>query len=571
MKGSVKSQLDDLSLEASNNLQANEVTLSGEHYGEHYKSHISSRYENNHCSDSNFHVEKNVENETKYKIGIRNQIEGVNGQMVVGYDRFEEALVGRYGMFDYDQYLKDMTVAKATQELVTFETGSPEKRDVIGRRFLATMKQLWRENIGPVERVDIKLRPEISKTLSTKSLTDSAGRQQAKGISNPFLKDVSGTFSKPNAKSIPSAHGAKSTGYGSYNNSTEQPWVRLKDLRSPVDERNSFDNFAVDASNQLAFAAARSAVSKTQSAELIYLYGKSGVGKTHLLHAIALEGAKINPEKPTAYLAYNNIASGCVNAMLSNNVTALHQEFLNCSIVLIDDIHLLISKGKTQQQVLSIIDACLASGVHVAVAGEPAPVRLEESGMYQRLADRLSGGFSVAVLQGGPHLRFDVLKKYLTRADVKCTLTEDAIDFIVRNFTHSMRETIGAMKQLLLVYGDKEMRIDLSITKSALRARLSDGKRVYTLSDLLNVTAEVMGVSVADMKGRARPQPIARARHAFVYCAREDLKESLPSISAAMGRDHTTALSSARRAAALLEKDKVFCRQIDQIREKIEL
>ena len=571
MKGSVKSQLDDLSLEASNNLQANEVTLSGEHYGEQYKSHISSRYENNHCSDSNFHVEKNVENETKYKIGIRNQIEGVNGQMVVGYDRFEEALVGRYGMFDYDQYLKDMTVAKATQELVTFETGSPEKRDVIGRRFLATMKQLWRENIGPVERVDIKLRPEISKTLSTKSLTDSAGRQQAKGISNPFLKDVSGTFSKPNAKSIPSAHGAKSTGYGSYNNSTEQPWVRLKDLRSPVDERNSFDNFAVDASNQLAFAAARSAVSKTQSAELIYLYGKSGVGKTHLLHAIALEGAKINPEKPTAYLAYNNIASGCVNAMLSNNVTALHQEFLNCSIVLIDDIHLLISKGKTQQQVLSIIDACLASGVHVAVAGEPAPVRLEESGMYQRLADRLSGGFSVAVLQGGPHLRFDVLKKYLTRADVKCTLTEDAIDFIVRNFTHSMRETIGAMKQLLLVYGDKEMRIDLSITKSALRARLSDGKRVYTLSDLLNVTAEVMGVSVADMKGRARPQPIARARHAFVYCAREDLKESLPSISAAMGRDHTTALSSARRAAALLEKDKVFCRQIDQIREKIEL
>ncbi len=555
MKGSVKSPLDELSLEIPNNLRTNEVALSGGYYGEQYKGH----------------VEKNVEHETKYEIGIHNQIEGVNGQMVAGYDRFEKALVGRYGMFDYDQYLKDMTVAKATQELVTFETGSPEKRDVIGRRFLATMKQLWRENIGPVERVDIKLRPEISKTLSTKSLTDSAGRQQAKGISNPFLKDVSGKFSKPNANSIPSAQGAKSTGYGACNNSTEQPWVRLKDLRSPVDERNSFDNFAVDASNQLAFAAARSAVSKTQSAELIYLYGKSGVGKTHLLHAIALEGAKINPEKPTAYLAYNNIASGCVNAMLSNNVTALHQEFLNCSIVLIDDIHLLISKGKTQQQVLSIIDACLASGVHVAVAGEPAPVRLEEAGMYQRLADRLSGGFSVAVLQGGPHLRFDVLKKYLTRADVKCTLTEDAIDFIVRNFTHSMRETIGALKQLLLVYGDKEMRIDLSITKSALRARLSDGKRVYTLSDLLNVTAEVMGVSVADMKGRARPQPIARARHAFVYCAREDLKESLPSISAAMGRDHTTALSSARRAAALLEKDKVFCRQIDQIRDKIEL
>ena len=132
-----------------------------------------------------------------------------------------------------------------------------------------------------------------------------------------------------------------------------------------------------------------------------------------------------------------------------------------------------------------------------------------------------------------------------------------------------MRETIGALKQLLLVYGDKETRVDLSIAKSSLNARLQDGPRVYTLSELLDVTADVMGVTVEDMKGRRRPQNLARARHAYVYCAREDLKESLPNISAAINRDHTTALSSVHRAAALLEKDKVFCRQVEQIREKI--
>ena len=85
MKGSVKSPLDELSLEIPNNLRTNEVALSGGYYGEQYKGH----------------VEKNVEHETKYEIGIHNQIEGVNGQMVAGYDRFEKALVGRYGMFDY--------------------------------------------------------------------------------------------------------------------------------------------------------------------------------------------------------------------------------------------------------------------------------------------------------------------------------------------------------------------------------------------------------------------------------------------------------------------------------------
>lgn len=486
--------------------------------------------------------------------------------MAAQYERFTNALVGRYGRAEYDSCLGDMTVAKASAELVTFETASPARRDMIGRHYLASIKQLWLENVGPVKRVAIKLRPEVSK-----SLKDSAARAKTKEPSTGFFKDISGQFS-----GAPAPHHRPGVpGYSQAPSSGSQwqgvPWVSLKDLLSPVDVRNSFENFAVDASNGVAFAAARKAVSGSAPAELIYLYGKSGVGKTHLLHAISQERARLDDIRPVAYLAYNNIASGCVSAMLTNNVSALHREFLNCSIVLIDDIHLLISKGKTQQQVLSIIDACLSSGVHVAVAGEPAPVRLAEAGMHQRLADRLSGGFCVPLLQGGPHLRLEVLKKYLAWVDIKCSVTEEVLEFIVRNFTHSMRGTIGALKQLLLVYGERDMRVDLSLAKTSLRALLQDGARVYTLDDLLTVSAEVMGVSVADMKGRARPQPIARARHAFVYCAREDLKKSLPAISAALCRDHTTALSSARRAAALLEKDKLFCRQIEQIREKIEL
>lgn len=486
--------------------------------------------------------------------------------MTENFEQFEEALLGRYGQSEYDAYLCDMTVALVTRELVTFETTTPARRDMIGKRYLPSIKQLWQEVVGPVERVTIKLRPEVSRNLS-----DHAARAKQKDHPGSFFKDFSGQFSggKTHGTSYTSSV-AKSDYKSSVSRGDGiQASIALKDLLSPVDARNSFENFAVDASNSVAFAAAKNAVSKENPAELIYLYGKSGVGKTHLLHAISLEGTRIDPSKPTAYLAYNNVASGCVNAMLSNNVTVLHKEFLNCSIVLIDDIHLLISKGKTQQQVLAIIDACLSAGVHVAVAGEPAPVRLLEAGIDDRLADRLSGGLCVPILQGGPHLRFEVLKKYIGLSKPKCTITEEVLEFIVRNFTHSMRETIGALKQLLLVYGDKETRVDLSIAKSSLNARLQDGPRVYTLSELLDVTADVMGVTVEDMKGRRRPQNLARARHAYVYCAREDLKESLPNISAAINRDHTTALSSVHRAAALLEKDKVFCRQVEQIREKI--
>ncbi len=494
------------------------------------------------------------------------------GAMSQLHEKFSQVLLRHYGQSVYDECLCEITLVKATHDLVTFETASPEHRDRIGRLYLASIKKLWQKTVGPVDLVTIKLRPDVSKNLKSHSVRAQTKSYSPQNNSRPFFRDSnSQTANKSldNKKLTVSSHSGAAQARSQ--NSTTKQLLQLDDILSPVDVRNSFDNFAVDASNQVAYAAAKSATDQKGSAELIYLYGKSGLGKTHLLHAMALQTKSDKPDAKTAYLAYNNIASGCVNAMLSNNITVLHREFLGCEIVLIDDIHLLVGKEKTQEQILSIIDACLASGCHVAVAGEPAPIKLAETGINRRLSDRLSGGLSVAVMSGGPHLRFDVLKKRLARADVKCTITPEALDFIVRNFTHSMRETIGAMNQLLLVYGNRDIKIDLSLAKTSLRSRLQDGKRVYTLDDLLTVTAEVMGVCEADMKGKARPQPIARARHAFVYCAREVLKESLPRISATLLRDHTTALSSVRRAAALLERDKVFCRQVEQIREKIEL
>jgi len=484
-------------------------------------------------------------------------------------ERFLSVLMREYGRSNFDVYFDGMTLADADDEIVAFETPSEMRPDMIGRNQLITLKRLWRDNIGPVNKVAIKLRPDVSRSLSDSSArtfakTDPSAKQSSSRSDErrPFFKDLSGNFSGGASGSGTATGTSKSAG---------KSLPSIGDLLSPVDERNTFEAFAVDASNELACAAARSALGDQAAPELIYLYGKSGVGKTHLLHAIALESRQKNPATRTAYFTHTNIASGCVNALMSNHTAELHREFLKCEIELIDDIHLLLSKEKTQEQVLAIVDACLANGTQVALAGDNTPVQLAEMGMNQRLSDRLAGGLSVGLQSGGPHLRCDVLKKRLARPDVKCTVSDEAIDFIVRNFNHSMRETIGALKQLLLVYGGNDMRVDLAQAREGLRDKLHDGARVHSLEDLLAVTAEVMNVTVADMQGKARPQELARARHAFVYCAREVLKESLPRISGALHRDHTTALSSTRRAAALLERDKVFCKQVDLIRERIEI
>ena len=507
------------------------------------------------------------------------QNSGDHGEIGVLQQKFLAALRGKFRRTEFDAYLSDLAIARVSSELVTFETNSPERCDVIGRHYLTSMKKVWIDCIAPVEQVSIKLSAQVSRSLRDhaqrvqetaappnldRTLMPMAKPATTSTSGQPFFKDISGQFS--------GATSAASTGANLLPKGRGQkPVLTLEDLISPVDERNSFDNFVVDASNQVAHAAARTAVSGEGAAEIIYLYGKSGVGKTHLLHAITLEAQRLGSHFKTAFLTYNNIESGCVNAILSNNTNALLREFLGCRVVLFDDIHFLTGKEKTQEQLLTIIDACRASGIFVVVAGDCSAVKLAEKGINQRLADRLGSGLSVAVMSGGPHLRFDALKKRVAaRTDLKCKFTDEALDFIVRNFTFSMRETCGALTQLMMLYGSKEIVVDLPLARNALRSRLQDGKPSRTLDDLVDVTAEVFDVSVDDMKGKARPQCLARARHAFAYCARDILKESLPRISATLNRDHTTALSSLKRAAALLERDKVFCKQVNLIREKME-
>jgi len=213
-----------------------------------------------------------------------------------------------------------------------------------------------------------------------------------------------------------------------------------------------------------------------------------------------------------------------------------------------------------------MVNAFIASGRQLVIAGEAPPGRLIEKDVHARLADRLSGGLAVQMEPGGVASRTDVLKMRSAKANMKCVIGDEAIDYIAANFPHSMREAIGALNQLLLTYGDKEETIGRAEAQAALRSRLVSGKRAGTLDDGIAAAADAFGISVDDMKGRSQPQRIAKARHAFVFVAREALKESFPRIAAALGRDHTTAMSSYRRAQALLERNKDFRDAVETIR-----
>lgn len=457
------------------------------------------------------------------------------------FDRYLQALRGRVGDAKYKSWFVDLGLAEMTEECVTLSTDSEAKRDMLDHRFLPILAETWRQAVGPVARFRLTVR----KTLSSHAARTDA--RQERRVRNNFENALS--------------HVAP----------PKEPGLRdFREISAKLDPRRTFETYAVGDSNRIAWAAAQQALVKEGPRDLIYFYGESGVGKTHLLHAICREWRNDDAAGPCIYVTYRNLINACVTAALTNSTAALHKTLLDNALLAFDDIHFLEGKDRTQEELLVAIDAALDSGKQVVMAGDLPPAKLAEAGVNKRLADRLAGGLCAPIHEADEALRLEILKKRVRRSEAQCLIADDVLAFIARTFTQSTRETIGALNQLLLMYGRDAVTVELDDAKAILKSRMEDRRKAATMEDAIAAGAEAFSLNLEDMTARAQPQRIVRARHAVVWCAREILKESFPRIGKALKRDHTTVMSSYRRAQALIERDKAFQDGVRRIREALE-
>lgn len=464
---------------------------------------------------------------------------------------FRDALITRFGEPAYRSWMFDLNVEKNGDDEVEISTESPLRRDTLVQRFKPAMHDEWNRLVAPTKKFSISVRQKEKLSRHAQSVSDNS----APSALGSDLFNVPGGGAKGSGRSGNFEEGK-----------TAKKFYGLNELASPFDPRSTFDSFAIDDTNRMAHAAARQVFVEGAPHNLIYIHGRSGIGKTHLLHAIGHEWRRRNGEGTCAYLTHSDLTNGCVDAVWSNSILSLHKDLLSQRLLLIDDIHLLGGKNRTQQEVLNMVNAFISSGRQLVIAGEAAPGRLGESDIHARLTDRLAGGLAVPVEPGGVELRNEVLKMRAEGASTKCVIEASALDYIAEHFPHSMREAIGALNQLLLVYGEAETTVGRSEAEMTLRSRLTSQSRVGTMEDGVVAAAEAFGLTVEDIKGRAQPQRIVKARHAFVYVSREVLKESFPRIAGVLGRDHTTAMSSYRRAQALIERNEEFRTAVEKIR-----
>lgn len=472
------------------------------------------------------------------------------------FELFRETLIKRYGLSIYKSWFSDLLLDDVRDDAVTLSTESDLRRDRLDQQFKPGLLRAWSEDIYPIRRLHFIKRDGLSASAArVAAIAPSANGPSANGSASASFDSM------PSRIGI--AHAAKQA-------ARPDRWApTIDEIATPLDARMTFDTLAVDETNAVAHAAARQIFAEDAPRDIFYVFGPSGVGKSHLLQACGNEWMRRYPGGRCAYLTHNNIQNGCVGALLSNSTMNLQREFLSKDLVMIDDIHLLAGKRRTLDEVLNLVNAIVSAGRQLIVAGELAPAALAKAGVNERLADRLAGGLAVRVAPGGEKLRREVLAKQRDAAELKCRITDESLDLIARVFSSSMRECIGAFKQLVLVYRDQDAEIGPNETMAALQARLGDRKRKATLEEALAAAAAAFGLTPEEIGGRAQPQRIARARHAFVYVARTVLAESYPRIARVLGRDHTTAMSSQNRAEALIVRDKAFKAGVDAIRASI--
>lgn len=464
---------------------------------------------------------------------------------------FRETLRRNYGEATYKTWFSDLMIDDASGDCVVISTESALRRDRLDQQYKHGLMSAVREVYSDVSRLLIVMRQALRENSARVNALAPAAPERFHAVKPRGV--IKAGFDAPEPKQ-------KGRDFAALN---------LKDLATRLDPRLTFDAFAVDASNAVAVSAARQIFDETAPRELLYLYGQQGVGKSHLMQSAGNEWMKRYPNSRCLYLTHNNVQNGCVHALMSSSTAALQRDILSNDLVMIDDIHLLAGKDKTMREVVNLITAIMSAGRQLIVAGELAPGALEKAEVLGRLADRLAGGLAVGIAPSGEALRRAVLIKTRDSADLRCTITDEAIDLVARLFSSSMRECIGAYKQLALVFREQPVVIGPAEALAALKTRLAVRKRAATLDEALAAAAAAFGLTREEITGRTQPQRIARGRHAFVYVARTSMSESYPRIGRALGRDHTTAMSSMQRAEALISRDKKFAAGVEAIRVEI--
>lgn len=322
-----------------------------------------------------------------------------------------------------------------------------------------------------------------------------------------------------------------------------------------LDQRFTFENFVIGPPNELAYAAALAvAESKTAVAKSnpLFLYGGVGLGKTHLMHAIAWYSKKVNPKRKVLYLSAEKFMYRFIKALRNKDVMAFKEEFRSVDVLMIDDIQFICGKDSTQEEFFHTFNAIIDNNKQMVISCDRSPSDLDN--IEDRIKSRLGWGLVADVHSTTYELRVGILESKLEQMNIN--ISQNVINFLAAKITSNVRELEGALNKVIAHSTLIGREVTLESTQDILRDLLRSNERIITIEDIQKRVANHYNIKISEMSSVRRARTVVRPRQIAMYLSKILTPKSLADIGSKFGKkDHTTVIHAVKKVEQLMAED----------------
>ncbi len=459
-------------------------------------------------------------------------------QLQTQWARIRGRLQSEVGDVEYRNWLRQMTLASIDGDEITVLLPTRFLADWVRSRYGDRLNALWQSENPAIRRIEIRVG---GSAVPTSGLAESlaAPSDQAPVVTNR----------------------------------SEERMDQRPELQ--IDPRFTFDAFVVGKPNEFAYACARRVAEQPSSPGFnpLFLYGGVGLGKTHLMHAIAWEMVSRNGNgacrKPVSvtYMSAEKFMYRFIAAIRSQSTMEFKEQLRSVDVLMIDDLQFLIGKENTQEEFFHTFNALVDVGKQIVVSADKSPSDL--SGLDDRLRTRLGYGMVADLHATTFELRISILEAKAARTGV--VVPAKVMDFLAQRITGNVRELEGALNRLVAHANLFGRPVSLETTQEVLHDIIKAHDRRITIEEIQKRVAEHFSIRITDMSSARRARNVARPRQVAMYLAKQLTQRSLPDIGRRFGgRDHTTVMHAVSRVGELMSRDAGFAEDVELLRKMLE-
>ncbi len=461
--------------------------------------------------------------------------------------RVRGRLRGEVGEAAFRSWLKPLTLVSIADGAARMAVPTRFMRDWVQSNYADRIRLLWSDEDERIQRIDIVVQ---------------VAQRPASRAGPP------GTQARPGRAGTAGGPGGHDTGPAQAGKGAREADGAGRDISAPLDPRFTFDNFVVAKPNELAYAAARRvAEADAVSFNPLFLYGGVGLGKTHLMHAIAWQIRKRAPERRVVYLSTEKFMYQFVRALRTKDTMSFKEQFRSVDVLMIDDVQFIGGREATQEEFFHTFNALVDQNRQVVISADKSPTDLE--GVEERMRSRLGWGLVADIHPTTYELRLGILQSKCEQLGVEMPIK--VLEFLAHKITSNVREVEGALNRIVAHATLVGRSVNLEVTQEVLHDLLRANDRRVTIDDIQKRVAEHFNVRVADMHSARRARAVARPRQVAMYLAKQLTSRSLPEIGRKFGgRDHTTVMHAVKKIEELKAADNGFAEDVDLLRRMLE-